>query len=363
MKIGASAPGKLILLGEYAVLEGAPALVMAVNRRAAVTLSECPRGECHVAAPELGLPRIGFRLANDGGIRWQCRSSAAWPRFEFTARFLEGLLAERRSALETGQGFSLGIDTRGLFEPLSDGSGPGKLGLGSSAAVSAALAGVLNRYFGRPNGGGWSPAEFGRLLALYRDSQGGWGSGADLAASLHGGVIRYQLDGAAGAPRVDAVSLPAEIGLRFVWSGRPASTVSYLERFYRWRRSVYAESGLMDELRAVAETGAGCVAAGDGLGLQDAVLNYGTLLARLGEAAGADIVCPAHREIGAIASGLGLAYKPCGAGGGDMGVVLDTDPKRLEALDKRLTDAGFRVLSMAADREGVRVSVAGNQNQ
>ncbi|PKL95245.1 MAG: ATP-binding protein, partial [Gammaproteobacteria bacterium HGW-Gammaproteobacteria-8] len=29
----ADAPGKLLLLGEYAVLDGAPALVMAIDRR------------------------------------------------------------------------------------------------------------------------------------------------------------------------------------------------------------------------------------------------------------------------------------------------------------------------------------------
>jgi phosphomevalonate kinase len=34
----ASAPGKLILTGEYAVLFGAPALVMAVDRRATVQI-------------------------------------------------------------------------------------------------------------------------------------------------------------------------------------------------------------------------------------------------------------------------------------------------------------------------------------
>jgi phosphomevalonate kinase len=35
----ASAPGKLVLAGEYAVLDGAPAIVMAVDRRAVVSVA------------------------------------------------------------------------------------------------------------------------------------------------------------------------------------------------------------------------------------------------------------------------------------------------------------------------------------
>src|SRR3954465_8219320 len=40
----ASAPGKLILTGEYAVLDGAPALVIAVNRRVLAARRRAPRG-------------------------------------------------------------------------------------------------------------------------------------------------------------------------------------------------------------------------------------------------------------------------------------------------------------------------------
>jgi hypothetical protein len=40
----ATAPGKLILTGEYAVLDGAPALVVAVDRRVAARRHTGPRG-------------------------------------------------------------------------------------------------------------------------------------------------------------------------------------------------------------------------------------------------------------------------------------------------------------------------------
>ena len=51
MTVVASAPGKIVLSGEYAVLFGAPAVCMAVTRRAVVTGADSADGECHVTTP------------------------------------------------------------------------------------------------------------------------------------------------------------------------------------------------------------------------------------------------------------------------------------------------------------------------
>ena len=53
MKIEVSAPGKLVLIGEYGVLFGAPAVVMAVNRRARVELTPAEGARWILTAPEL----------------------------------------------------------------------------------------------------------------------------------------------------------------------------------------------------------------------------------------------------------------------------------------------------------------------
>jgi len=47
----ASAPGKIVLSGEYAVLDGAPAIVMAVNRRARAALADVDGRVSQVRAP------------------------------------------------------------------------------------------------------------------------------------------------------------------------------------------------------------------------------------------------------------------------------------------------------------------------
>src|SRR5690625_1203106 len=54
----ASAPGKVVLLGEYAVLDGAPALVQAVNRRCTVRLSLCAQDHARIEAVQLGRAHV-----------------------------------------------------------------------------------------------------------------------------------------------------------------------------------------------------------------------------------------------------------------------------------------------------------------
>lgn len=53
MKVRASAPGKAILFGEHAVVYGKPAIAVAVNKRAVVTIREGTDDNINIAIPEL----------------------------------------------------------------------------------------------------------------------------------------------------------------------------------------------------------------------------------------------------------------------------------------------------------------------
>ena len=48
MRLEARAPGKLVVLGEYAVLQGAPALVLAIDRYAVAMLEPSRDGQCRL---------------------------------------------------------------------------------------------------------------------------------------------------------------------------------------------------------------------------------------------------------------------------------------------------------------------------
>lgn len=356
--VEASAPGKLILLGEYAVLDGAPAIVMAVGRRAKVRLAlspEAPAGEIRVHAPDLGVT-ASARLTADGAPRWPDDETAEALRLVTTvftalaewrrdrARAADSVIPGRADALD------IHLDTAEFFET------PGrKTGLGSSAALTVALAGALAAWYGEP-----SPTLTG-LVAAHRALQGGRGSGADIGAALTGGIIVYR-----GADTVTPTAQPTRLppGLHYVcvFTGRSASTADALARLADWRQSepkAYRQA--LARLAETAEAGAAALMAADPDALLAAVAEYGMRLDALGGAAGIDIVSDDHRRLRNAATGCGVIYKSSGAGGGDIGIGISRDADHIEAFRRAATGLGYRIIDLSTASQGLDVCVTGSE--
>ena len=238
------------------------------------------------------------------------------------------------------------LDTRTFFSAASAHS---KLGLGSSAALTVALAGAAHACAGR---GALSAVG---LIATHRRMQGGRGSGLDIAASLTGGAIVYQLS--AEQPKILPTRWPEGLLFSCVWSGKAASTGVFLGDLAAWRSRAPARyTALMRELTACADAAAAAFTAGAVGSLLEAVAAYAAGLARLGVASGLDIVSAEHRVIAAIAAGCGVTYKTCGAGGGDVGIALTADAGRLQAFRERVEQAGLQVLDVQLEPHGLQVN-------
>jgi len=97
------------------------------------------------------------------------------------------------------------------------------------------------------------------------------------------------------------------------------------------------------------------VAAGEGSFL-DALTEYVDTLDALDRAAGIGIFSEAHRAAMKLGRRHHVLYKPCGAGGGDMGVALSEDADALDAFRAAVTGAGLHVVSAAIDPGGLTVS-------
>ena len=334
MRVIASAPGKLVLLGEYAVLEGAPALVLAVNRRARVALAP---GSSHweIVSPTLGL-QARLRL-QDGRASW---IDAARVELEWLATLLA-----RFPQSQCLPPCRIELDSDAFYHQAGART---KLGLGSSAALTVALLGALHALAGT------GPPTPGEAIATHRAIQRGRGSGIDVAASLTGGLSRFRLKD--DVAEIDPVRWPKDVRWCCVYSGRPASTATLLTEVAGWReRKPAAFTQHMHELATISSRGIDAMIANDAAAFLSFLHDYATALARFGTAAGADIASHEHQAIAAIAEACGCVYKSCGAGGGDVGVTFAVEDTRLREFSERALRAGFPVLGLEADPKGLEV--------
>ncbi|MCB9549790.1 MAG: hypothetical protein H6706_28620 [Myxococcales bacterium] len=317
-----TAPGKVLLFGEYAVLDGGQALVAAVARRAHCTVE-----------PADGVEVVGTGI---GAMRWPLDGPDVLP----FARALFGLAEPPpgRYTLES--------------DAFSERGGRMKLGLGSSAATTVALAAAIRQ--------STDPATlFGLAQAAHRAAQG-TGSGADVAAVAFGGVLAYRwhADGPLIAGDGAATVRPITGGrdrLAMAWSGRPASTTALVARV-----RAFADADplryryWMDQLAEAAEEA--CLVWASGGDLTDPAGTSLDLLAALGEAAGVDLVLPTHWRLDALAEPHGCRVKPTGAGGGDLAWIAGPDAEAEAQAAAALAAAGERIIWLPVDPVGATLA-------
>ena len=302
----AQAPGKLVLTGAYAVLEGAPAVVVAVDRHAVADTSQ----------------------------------TAASPPAEVRAAFgADPPPAVDVSALQ---------DARGR-----------KLGLGSSAAAVVASLGARALTRGEDLA---APHARELIFRAARDAharvQSG-GSGVDVAASTFGGALRYTLT--AGAPSIRPSAFPPGLALATFFSGESARTSDLRARVDEARARRPAEhAGLARSMHDGAVAAADAFEAGDVGRYVLAAAAYGELLARLGRFADAPIVPAGWDALAERAAGEGGAFLPSGAGGGDVAVWLGGGLPSA-AFASHAATLGLQTLALAVDPGGLRAAVPAHE--
>jgi phosphomevalonate kinase len=204
----ATAPGNILLMGEYAVLEeGGLGVALAVHPRARAEIT--PAG-CCTDEPEL------LQCC-----RSACRSAGSLP--DGVLRDLDHLLV----TLDTGQ-----------FNNPDTGE---KLGLGSSAAGAVAICAGLLQAAGVITAGMIAAdvprgqdrdLVFTTALSAHRAFQGGKGSGYDVGISTYGGARLFHGGAHPGVgPRITWTAGPFTL----LHAGTPVRTRSAVEAYRSWR--------------------------------------------------------------------------------------------------------------------------------
>jgi len=303
VKAIASAPGKIVLSGAYVVLEGAPALVTAVDRYAIADASR----PADFVTPEV---REALRA------RGEPDSAAPW------------------------------IDASALRS-----EDDRKLGLGSSAAILvASLAALELRHAPELDDESLARRVLRPALEAHRRAQGG-GSGIDVIASTLGGTQRCVLVN--GEPQPTSVSLPEGIFIEVWASARSASTATMLRHVAAFRdRSPDEHRALFSKLHEAAEHAASATSSGAFI---EALRRQAELLARLGRAASAPIVTDDLEKLDTLARRDGGVMLPSGAGGGDVVLFVGPAPSGDE-LQRAARHEGYDRLSLRLGARGVHAA-------
>ncbi|PKL76025.1 MAG: phosphomevalonate kinase [Candidatus Melainabacteria bacterium HGW-Melainabacteria-1] len=345
-------PGKLMLAGEYAILEpGALALVLAVDRYLRVELIPAPDYRlCSDLAPDWVYepsilatlnppPELGFAVAALQ-LGWQYLQAELLPLGPFSLQLSSELHTEQR-----------------------------KLGLGSSAAVCVGVLAALLAAAGRDLADPQIRAQLYKLALIAHRGVQGSGSGADIAASIFGSVTAYTcpdldrlplqapLDKLLSLdwPMLALAKLPWPVGWRlyFGWTGAAAHTAELIEDYRRWRRddpdgfaefSFDAATNSMGLGEALRQADPDAFAAG--------ISRARRQLQRMGEEWPEPPETPALAALADAAEVLGGAGKFSGAGGGDCGLAW-VDPSQAEALFSAWQAAGIEPLDLDLDTLGV----------
>lgn len=307
-----TAPGKLLLNGEYAVLEGYPALVCSVNRFVSCSFT----------------PQDFFEVTTTEGPNTYSSTHSFFIKEIFAA------------AEEYGLKIPLGhysLDSSAFFLAGK------KLGLGSSAALCVALSKVLLSLNQREiNQNTLFPLSF---RAHHRAAHG-LGSGVDVAAACFEGVMSYQLTKTPFKPRIHKFEQKIdEKSVIAVFTGQTQSTRDFLEVFYIFKRKhPDLHHQLILNLARANAAFSSAFNAGHIESLITAVKSVSHCLMMLGKAMKVPIITEAHHHIAAIAAHHGGAAKISGAGGGDISICV-APPSQSHKLLESLCRSGFTPLN------------------
>ena len=293
MTVRAAAPGKVLLLGEHAVVYGHPALAAALQRGVRIEVTTAPETTIEVASPERVRPPAELLQAAS----------------EMAAR----------------------VGAKGCFRAVIETELPLGAGLGSSAAVGVAFARAFSQLAARE-----CPDDRAAELALgFERHFHGAPSGVDPAIAARGGVLLFRRG---EPPQIERVRTRSPVFLCIALTGivrGTKSTVMPLSERRAERPALY--DPMLAFLGDLARGGAAALEKGDlvDLGVRfDAA--HGVLCA-LG------VSCPELDDlVRLLRSASALGAKLTGAGGGGAAIGLARDREHAQELSSAVIASGLQ---------------------
>lgn len=304
MKIVSSAPGKLILMGEHAVVYGYPCIVTAVDKRLYVEVEKVSAGEDKFITPQVK----GHRFLKE------------------TVVFFK----EKYKIKD-----SLKILTRGDFSH--------KVGLGSSSAVIVATFNALANLFKIT----LTKKELFEISHEVNLKIQKVGSGFDIAATSYGGT-QYFIKGGKVIQPLNLQRLPLVIG----YSGLKADTPTLIKQVNKQYQENKKKTVLIfNQIKILVDQGK------DEL-VKSNFEKFGVLMTKnhmlLKDLKVSSLKLDKMVEVALEAGAWGA--KLSGAGGGDCMVAL-TPENRIKEVERAIVKIGGEIIRANVNSQGVRIEI------
>ena len=189
--------------------------------------------------------------------------------------------------------------------------------------------------------------------AAHRAIHDGVGAEGEMAAALHGGLIKV-VSRHASAPRIEALPTPAGLHLVVFQTGHalfPAGWLSSVRQFAGRERIAYAQ--IIDELLEQASRFAADLSEGNATAAIASAERYGRCITQLAAAASAPLESSPFLQAMELAKEIGGIAKTTSAGRGDLGIAMFATPEAAN-LFSRACRPPLVALGVDLDRSGVR---------
>ena len=299
----ATAPGKVILFGEHAVVHGRAAIALPVTKvHAAATVADAPpRTGCTIAAPDI-----------DAHIRL-----AAAPENPLAVAVR---LATEAAGIHTEPDWNISVNST---IPIAG-------GMGSGAAVSAALARAVLCHSGYLSCGSSDAETVNRIVYAVEELHHATPSGIDNTVVVYEQPVWFMRG---RPPQTFEIARPfhlliADTGI----SSATGQVVADVRR--AWQTAPERYEAIFDDIGKIAETARRAIGAGNVEALGPLMQKNQRLLRQL------DVSSEALDRLIAIAEGTGAAGAKLSGAGRGGNLIAMVEPEKIDAVRDALLSAG-----------------------
>ena len=359
--IKVSAPGKICIAGEWAVLDiGNPAIVSAVDKKVFAEIQKSKDGFIHISIEDFGIQDLKASFDGD---------ELKFER-DLTEKEQKDVLFFK-SAVESMLKYFNNIKAFKIKT-----WGEGVTGFGSSAASTVAVVAGLFKVSGEDIQSRESKERIYKLSAIaHYLAQDRAGSGFDIAASTFGGTLVYRrfdpewlvnqfeqgkkikeiVEAEWPGFYIEPIEIPEDFNLLIGWTGKSSSTSEMMKQMNKWKEKNMEEyKRIIGQIKDLVEQLIKVWKVSNKEKILELARRNEDYLRELGNKSGVDIETEVLAKLSEIANRDNGAGKLSGAGGGDYGIAITFNKEDSERIKREWEENGIKYVDTVLLSVGVK---------